>query len=78
MAWQKKLCGLGEAARILGVSDTRVSQFSKDDPLFPEEIDQLSCGRVWRYDDIEQYRLHRQLVLAARETARQASKESVF
>lgn len=73
MAWQKKLCGLGEVAKLLGVSDTRVGQFSRDDPSFPEEIDSLSCGRVWDYSDIERYRTQRQALLEARATAKEIS-----
>ena len=71
MAWQKKLCGLAEAATILGVSDGRVGQFAHEDPLFPQELDGLRCGRVWKYEDIEQYRVHRELLLAAKLAAKQ-------
>jgi hypothetical protein len=70
MAWQRKLCGLAEAAIILEVSDTRVGQFSRDDENFPAEIDSLRCGRVWDYDQMVEYADHRKALLAAKQAAR--------
>lgn len=71
MPWQRRLCGLAEAARVLGVSDTRVGQLSKEYPNFPVELDGLSCGRIWSYDDIVEFKRFRDLLLAARGAAQE-------
>jgi hypothetical protein len=72
MAWQKKLCGLAEAAQILGVSDTRVGQLAREDPeFFPPVYDTLACGRIWFHEDILGYAQRRELLLAARTAARE-------
>lgn len=72
MAWQKKLCGLAEAAAILGVSDTRVGQLARDDAaFFPPVYDALSCGRIWFYEDIVGYAQRREFLLAARAAAKE-------
>lgn len=71
MTWQRKLCGLAEAAHILGVSDTRVGQYSKEDDHFPAELDWLRCGRIWDYDQMVAYKDHRDALLAAKGAARE-------
>lgn len=70
-AWKKRLCGLHEAAEILGVSDTRVGQLAKQDPTFPEPIDGLKCGRIWGFDALLDYKDARDHVLAARAAAQE-------
>lgn len=79
MAWQGKLCGLAEAAVILGVSDTRVGQFARDDSdNFPAPVDSLRCGRIWDYDAMVAYKERRIAVLAAKGAAKQEVQDVVL
>jgi predicted DNA-binding transcriptional regulator AlpA len=55
------LVGVTEIAEMLGLSRQRVNQMVRDDPVFPRPEAELTGGRVWRTEVIEEW---------ARETGR--------
>ena len=46
-----KLAGLAEVASLAGVSRTRAGQLAAH-PDFPEPVDRLAMGPVWREADV--------------------------
>ena len=49
-----KLAGLAEVASLAGVSRTRAGQLSNH-PDFPEPVDRLAMGPVWRESDVVKF-----------------------
>lgn len=47
-----RLAGIHEIAELLGVSRQRVDQLSRQ-AGFPEPLDTIRLGRVWRLVDVE-------------------------
>lgn len=41
------LVGTAEAARLMGLSDGRISQLLRDDPTFPQPVAQVAATRLW-------------------------------
>lgn len=56
MVGKLELMGVHEIAKLLGVSRQRVDQITRDDPTFPEPVDTLASGRIWRRQDVERWR----------------------
>lgn len=53
-----RLAGVGEVAELLGVSKQRASQLAKGDrwdAWFPEPLDHIGAGPVWRRADVERW-----------------------
>jgi predicted DNA-binding transcriptional regulator AlpA len=54
------LVGVAEIARMLGVSRQRVDAITRTDSSFPAPEVELTAGRVWRREEIEDWsRQHR-------------------
>ena len=49
-----KLAGLAEVAGLAGVSRTRAGQLAAH-PDFPEPVDRLAMGPVWRESDVRAF-----------------------
>ncbi|WP_239382701.1 DNA-binding protein [Frankia sp. CIT1] len=47
--------GTAEIAARLGVSRVRVHQIVTTDPSFPEPLDEIKAGKIWRADDVERW-----------------------
>jgi prophage regulatory protein len=54
MAELPKLAGLAEVAGLAGVSRTRAGQIASH-PDFPEPVQRLAMGPVWRESDVRQF-----------------------
>jgi predicted DNA-binding transcriptional regulator AlpA len=54
MARFPKLAGLAEVASLAGVSRTRAGQLAAH-PEFPEPVDRLAMGPVWREADVQKF-----------------------
>lgn len=54
-----QIAGLHEAAEILQVSDTRVSQLMVSDPKFPQPFDRIKASYLWWKADLAYYALTR-------------------
>ena len=52
--WGVDLVGAAEIADMLGVSRQRVHQLAGEDG-FPEPIGQISSGRIWTREDIDEW-----------------------
>ena len=50
-----ELVAVAEIAALLGVSTQRVYQIIDEDDSFPEPVDKLSVGRIWRRVDVEKW-----------------------
>lgn len=48
-----ELMGVHEIAELLGVSRQRVDEITRTDARFPEPVDTLRSGRIWRRRDVE-------------------------
>lgn len=49
-----QLAGLHEVAEILGVSRQRADQLARQ-AGFPQPLDEIRAGRIWRRADIERW-----------------------
>jgi prophage regulatory protein len=49
------LVGAAEIATMLGISKQRVNQLVAENPSFPAPVAELTAGRIWRREDIEQW-----------------------
>lgn len=47
------LIGIGEIARLMGVSRQYVDRLSRQDPNFPEPALELASGRAWKRQAID-------------------------
>jgi predicted DNA-binding transcriptional regulator AlpA len=54
MARFPKLAGLAEVANLAGVSRARAGQLASH-PDFPEPVQRLAMGPVWREDDVRKF-----------------------
>ena len=50
----RDLIGFGELHEVLGVSRTSAARYSNRED-FPEPVESLSSGRVWRRRDVERW-----------------------
>lgn len=50
-----RIMAVAEIAKALGVSSGRVHQLIRTDSRFPAASAQLSVGKVWRTDDVEEW-----------------------
>jgi len=80
--WKKDLCGAHEIAKWANVTTSQVTHWAKE-PWFPEPVDELQMGRVWRFKEVvnvltergypkeayfERYPAHKQRITKARNT----------
>lgn len=49
------LVGMAEIAQLLDVSKARVDQLARQHPKFPKPVAELSAGRIWRREDVEEW-----------------------
>ncbi len=49
-----ELAGLAEIAAMFGVTKDTALKYA-DRPDFPEPLDRLASGRIWRRSDVEQW-----------------------
>jgi len=49
------LVGVGEIARMLGISRQRINKIAQTDPAFPKPEAELMSGRVWKRADVERW-----------------------
>lgn len=52
--WRRELCGITEIVQMAGVTRQNVWHTLLKDPRFPHAVDDLSCGRVWSYEQVRQ------------------------
>ena len=50
-----EILGLAEAAKMLNISTTALSNLRKRDINFPEPFESLKSGPIWKVDDVYQY-----------------------
>jgi predicted DNA-binding transcriptional regulator AlpA len=48
------LVGLAEIAELFGVTKVTAHKYTQRDD-FPEPIDRLAAGPIWRFSDVEQW-----------------------